>query len=223
MPFDLTVGHHATYPFGADVTNEPHKNMIQNFFRVLAICNTIIPDMDKKIGEISYAESSDEATFVIVARELRFRFFERKLDRITLHELDHQSGKLVDRFDTYKRDMYFHDMRICRDKNVAMAKKYFQRMGEYGCLHDSLTYGALISGKVFCFDLVQMFLFLPCILEALKHFPDIVVSDGEAEKLNHLVMLLRCNFKRLIAASNFSNQKVDANGKHFSWDVRGSL
>ncbi|MCD7456730.1 hypothetical protein HAX54_032920 [Datura stramonium] len=34
----------------------------------------------------------------------------------------------------------------CRDKNVAMAKKYFQRMGEYGCVPDSLTYGALISG-----------------------------------------------------------------------------
>ncbi|KAF3654605.1 hypothetical protein FXO38_15061 [Capsicum annuum] len=108
MPFDLTVGHHATYLFGADVTNEPHKDMIQKFFRVLAICNTIIPDMDKNIGENSYAESSDEAAFVIVARELGFWFFERKLDRITLHELDHQSGKVVDR----KEDMLEDVLRV---------------------------------------------------------------------------------------------------------------
>ncbi|CAN4082446.1 unnamed protein product [Withania somnifera] len=77
---------------------EPHRDMIQKFFRVLAICHTVIPDVNKKTGEISYeAESPDEAAFVIAARELGFQFFERTQNRITLHELDHQSGKIVDR------------------------------------------------------------------------------------------------------------------------------
>ncbi|XP_004232297.1 probable phospholipid-transporting ATPase 8 [Solanum lycopersicum] len=78
--------------------HEPHRDMIQKFFRVLAICHTVIPDVNKKTGEISYeAESPDEAAFVIAARELGFQFFERTQNRITLHELDHQSGKMVDR------------------------------------------------------------------------------------------------------------------------------
>ncbi|XP_019251739.1 PREDICTED: probable phospholipid-transporting ATPase 8 isoform X2 [Nicotiana attenuata] len=78
--------------------HEPHRDMIQKFFRVLAICHTVIPDVNKKTGEISYeAESPDEAAFVIAARELGFQFFERTQSRITLHELDHRSGKVVDR------------------------------------------------------------------------------------------------------------------------------
>ncbi|KAG5624394.1 hypothetical protein H5410_009612 [Solanum commersonii] len=78
--------------------HEPNRDMIQKFFRVLAICHTVIPDVNKKTGEISYeAESPDEAAFVIAARELGFQFFERTQNRITLHELDHQSGKMVDR------------------------------------------------------------------------------------------------------------------------------
>uniref|UniRef100_M0ZI88 Phospholipid-transporting ATPase n=1 Tax=Solanum tuberosum TaxID=4113 RepID=M0ZI88_SOLTU len=77
--------------------HEPNRDMIQKFFRVLAICHTVIPDVNKKTGEISYeAESPDEAAFVIAARELGFQFFERTQNRITLHELDHQSGKMVD-------------------------------------------------------------------------------------------------------------------------------
>jgi len=54
--------------------------------------------VNKKIGEISYeVESPDEAAFVIAARQLGFQFFERTQSRITLHELNHQSGKMVDR------------------------------------------------------------------------------------------------------------------------------
>ncbi|KAG5630634.1 hypothetical protein H5410_002351 [Solanum commersonii] len=67
-------------------------------FRVLAICHTVIADVNKKTGKTSYeAESPDEVAFVIVAMELGFLFFERTQSRITLHELDHQSSKMVDR------------------------------------------------------------------------------------------------------------------------------
>uniref|UniRef100_A0A5B6Z7T4 Phospholipid-transporting ATPase n=1 Tax=Davidia involucrata TaxID=16924 RepID=A0A5B6Z7T4_DAVIN len=78
--------------------DEPHSDAIQKFFRVLALCHMAIPDVNKESGEISYeAESPDEAAFVIAAREIGFEFFERTQTNISLHELDHESGKMVDR------------------------------------------------------------------------------------------------------------------------------
>lgn len=78
--------------------NEPHSDVIQKFFRVLAICNTAIPDVDEESGEISYeAESPDEAAFVIAARELGFELYARTQTSISLHELIYESGKKVDR------------------------------------------------------------------------------------------------------------------------------
>ncbi|KAA8530237.1 hypothetical protein F0562_004946 [Nyssa sinensis] len=78
--------------------NERHADVIQKFFRVLAICHTAIPVVNKESGEISYeAESPDEAAFVVAARELAFEFYERTQTRISLHELDHKSGKKVNR------------------------------------------------------------------------------------------------------------------------------
>lgn len=77
---------------------EPEADMIQLFFRVLAICHTAIPDVDNESGEISYeAESPDESALVISARELGFQFCERTQTHIRLHEIDHVSGKRVNR------------------------------------------------------------------------------------------------------------------------------
>ena len=78
--------------------NEPHSDVVQKFFRVLAICHTAIPDRNKESGEITYeAESPDEAAFVIAARELGFEFFERTQTSIHLCELDYDSGTKVER------------------------------------------------------------------------------------------------------------------------------
>ncbi|KAK6928340.1 P-type ATPase, C-terminal [Dillenia turbinata] len=75
---------------------EPNSDLIQKFFKVLAICHTVVPDADKETGEISYeAESPDEAAFVIAARELGFIFFERTQTSISLHEIDPNSGKTI--------------------------------------------------------------------------------------------------------------------------------
>lgn len=82
--------------------NEPHPDIIQRFFRVLAICHTAIPDIDKESGKISYeAESPDEAAFVIAARELGFEFFARTQTNISLHELNYETGKKVDRLASF--------------------------------------------------------------------------------------------------------------------------
>ncbi|KAI3474893.1 hypothetical protein Pfo_030204 [Paulownia fortunei] len=79
--------------------NEPHADMIQKFFRVLALCHTAIP------------ESPDEAAFVIAARELGFEFFERTQTSIFLHELDHRSGRKIDRSYTLLHVLEFSSAR----------------------------------------------------------------------------------------------------------------
>ncbi|XP_017975348.1 PREDICTED: probable phospholipid-transporting ATPase 8 [Theobroma cacao] len=76
---------------------EPHSDVIQKFFRVLATCHTAVPEKIES-GEIVYeAESPDEAAFVIAAKEVGFQFFVRNQTSIKLHELDLVSGKSVER------------------------------------------------------------------------------------------------------------------------------
>ncbi|KAL6011004.1 putative phospholipid-transporting ATPase 9 [Asimina triloba] len=78
--------------------SEPHSDVIQKFFRLLAICHTAIPDEDQETGKISYeAESPDEAAFVIAARELGFEFYKRAQTSISLHEFDPVSKMKVER------------------------------------------------------------------------------------------------------------------------------
>lgn len=78
--------------------DEPHADVIQKFFRVLAVCHTAIPEVDEETGKVAYeAESPDEAAFVIAARELGFEFYKRTQTSISLHELDLVSGKKVER------------------------------------------------------------------------------------------------------------------------------
>ncbi|KAI3452434.1 hypothetical protein Pfo_009098 [Paulownia fortunei] len=92
--------------------NEPHADMIQKFFRVLALCHTAIPEVNQETGEIAYeAESPDEAAFVIAARELGFEFFERTQTSIFLHELDHRSGRKIDRSYTLLHVLEFSSAR----------------------------------------------------------------------------------------------------------------
>lgn len=74
--------------------NEPHSDVIQKFFRLLAVCHTAIPEVDEETGMVSYeAESPDEAAFVIAARELGFEFYKRTQTTVTVNELDPSTGK----------------------------------------------------------------------------------------------------------------------------------
>ncbi|KAJ1412022.1 P-type ATPase [Sesbania bispinosa] len=73
--------------------NESHVDVIQNFFRLLAICHTAIPEVDEGTGNVSYeAESPDEAAFVIAAREIGFEFYKRTQTSLSMYELDPVSG-----------------------------------------------------------------------------------------------------------------------------------
>ncbi|KZV25180.1 phospholipid-transporting ATPase 9-like [Dorcoceras hygrometricum] len=77
---------------------EPYSDIIQKFFRLLAICHTAIPDIDENTGNVTYeAESPDEAAFVIAAREIGFEFFKRTHTSVSVNELDLVSGNRVER------------------------------------------------------------------------------------------------------------------------------
>ncbi|KAI7738144.1 hypothetical protein M8C21_005040 [Ambrosia artemisiifolia] len=77
--------------------HEPRSDVIQKFFRLLAICHTAIPDLDEETGKVTYeAESPDEAAFVIAARELGFEFYKRTQTTVSFIELD-LSKKRVER------------------------------------------------------------------------------------------------------------------------------
>ena len=83
---------------GGNWVNEDQADIIQKFFRLLAICHTALPEIDDDSGKISYeAESPDEAAFVIAARELGFEFFQRTQNSISINELDPSSHRFVQR------------------------------------------------------------------------------------------------------------------------------
>ncbi|XP_062232932.1 putative phospholipid-transporting ATPase 9 isoform X2 [Phragmites australis] len=69
--------------------HEPNRDIIRDFFRLLAICHTCIPEIDDETDKVSYeAESPDEAAFVIAARELGFEFYQRTRKSIIVRERD---------------------------------------------------------------------------------------------------------------------------------------
>ncbi|XP_057443138.1 putative phospholipid-transporting ATPase 9 [Lotus japonicus] len=81
--------------------NEPNTDVIRKFFRLLAVCHTAIPEVDEDTGNVSYeAESPDEAAFVIAAREIGFKFYNRTQTSLSMYEFDPVSGDEVER--TYK-------------------------------------------------------------------------------------------------------------------------
>lgn len=78
--------------------DERNSDVIQKFFQLLAVCHTVIPEVDEETGKVSYeAESPDEAAFVVAARELGFEFYKRTQTTVSLHELDPISGLKIDR------------------------------------------------------------------------------------------------------------------------------
>ncbi|XP_051147937.1 probable phospholipid-transporting ATPase 4 [Andrographis paniculata] len=58
--------------------NEPNKDDILLFFRILAVCHTAIPEKNEDSGTVTYeAESPDEGAFLVAAREFGFEFCRR--------------------------------------------------------------------------------------------------------------------------------------------------
>jgi phospholipid-translocating ATPase len=67
--------------------NQPNPEVLQMFFRILAVCHTAIPDEDDVTGMVTYeAESPDEAAFVVAAREFGFEFMKRTQSSVVIQE-----------------------------------------------------------------------------------------------------------------------------------------
>ncbi|KAG2281654.1 hypothetical protein Bca4012_050129 [Brassica carinata] len=77
---------------------ESQPNDILQFFRVLAICHTAIPELDEESGKYTYeAESPDEASFLAAAREFGFEFCKRTQSSVFIRERFSSSGQIVER------------------------------------------------------------------------------------------------------------------------------
>ncbi|KAH9288380.1 hypothetical protein KI387_032497, partial [Taxus chinensis] len=74
--------------------NELRVDVILMFFRILAVCHTVVPEKDEETGKIKYeAESPDETAFVIAAREFGFEFCQRSQSTVSVNELDPSSRR----------------------------------------------------------------------------------------------------------------------------------
>ncbi|CAI5504417.1 unnamed protein product [Closterium sp. Naga37s-1] len=77
---------------------EPHREEIRAFLRVLAVCHTVIPEVDEASGQVEYeAESPDEAAFVEAARQMGVAFFKRTQTTVWVREPDETGQSTVDR------------------------------------------------------------------------------------------------------------------------------
>ncbi|XP_073048342.1 probable phospholipid-transporting ATPase 4 isoform X1 [Primulina eburnea] len=66
---------------------EPSADVILLFFRILSLCHTAIPEQDEVTGVFTYeAESPDEGSFLVAAREFGFEFCRRTQSSIFVRE-----------------------------------------------------------------------------------------------------------------------------------------
>ncbi|WOG89612.1 hypothetical protein DCAR_0208850 [Daucus carota subsp. sativus] len=76
----------------------PNPDVHFLFFRVLAVCQTAIPEENHETGEYNYeAESPDEGAFLVAAREFGFEFIKRTQGSVTVREADPSSPEPVER------------------------------------------------------------------------------------------------------------------------------
>ncbi|KAJ7012011.1 probable phospholipid-transporting ATPase 4 [Populus alba] len=77
---------------------EPNTEVILLFFRILAICQTAVPELNEETGMFTYeAESPDEAAFLAAAREFGFEFCKRTQSSVFIREKYAQPGQLIER------------------------------------------------------------------------------------------------------------------------------
>ncbi|KAF5466412.1 hypothetical protein F2P56_016338 [Juglans regia] len=77
---------------------EPKTDVHLLFFRILAICQTAIPELNEETGSCTYeAESPDEGAFLVAAREFGFEFCKRTQSSVVICERYPNPGQPVER------------------------------------------------------------------------------------------------------------------------------
>ena len=83
---------------GGNWSKEPNADVIELFLRILAVCHTAIPERNEEIGGFNYeAESPDEGSFLVAAREFGFEFCKRTQSSVYVRERYVSSGQPVER------------------------------------------------------------------------------------------------------------------------------
>ncbi|KAI5084632.1 hypothetical protein GOP47_0000801 [Adiantum capillus-veneris] len=77
--------------------SQSQSDVVQMFFRILAVCQTAIPEEDDNGGVQYEAESPDEGSFVVAAREFGFEFYKRTQTSVYLREMSDATGAMVER------------------------------------------------------------------------------------------------------------------------------
>ncbi|WCJ39486.1 ATPase E1-E2 type family protein / haloacid dehalogenase-like hydrolase family protein [Euphorbia peplus] len=77
---------------------EPKSDVLMLFFRILAICQSAVPEFNEETGNYTYeAESPDEGSFLVAAREFGFEFCKRTQSSVIIREKYANSGQPVER------------------------------------------------------------------------------------------------------------------------------
>ncbi|KAF2301023.1 hypothetical protein GH714_019348 [Hevea brasiliensis] len=77
---------------------EPNTDVILLFFRILAVCQSAVPELNEDTGIFTYeAESPDEGAFLVAAREFGFEFCKRTQSSVIIREKFARPGQLVER------------------------------------------------------------------------------------------------------------------------------
>lgn len=77
---------------------EPNTDVILLFFRILAVCQSAVPELNEETGDFTYeAESPDEGAFLVAARQFGFEFSKRTQSSVFINENYAQAGQLVER------------------------------------------------------------------------------------------------------------------------------
>ncbi|KAJ8773950.1 hypothetical protein K2173_009381 [Erythroxylum novogranatense] len=77
---------------------EPNADVVLLFFRILAVCQSAVPELNTETGKIMYeAESPDEGAFVVAAREFGFEFFKRTQSSVFIRERYTCPGQVIER------------------------------------------------------------------------------------------------------------------------------
>lgn len=83
---------------GGNWLRESNTDVILLFFRILAVCHTAIPELNNETGSFTYeAESPDEGSFLVAAREFGFMFCKRTQSSVFIREKYDSSGNVVER------------------------------------------------------------------------------------------------------------------------------
>lgn len=131
---------------------EPNVDVHKLFFRILAICQSAIPELNEDTGNFTYeAESPDEGAFLLAAREFGFEFCKRTQSSVFIRERYPNPGQPVEREYKILNPLEFSSKRkrmsvIVKDEegNILLLCKgadsiIFERLSRNGRIYEEAT------------------------------------------------------------------------------------